>query len=84
MTDTIAPVGALAHEIARRGPWFHNLHLPDGAETAPNHPLGDFPQLKWLELSSHLPDELTGWSALDIGCNSGFYSIELARRGARW
>jgi hypothetical protein len=25
------------------GPWFHNLHLPDGRQTAPDHPLGDFP-----------------------------------------
>jgi tRNA (mo5U34)-methyltransferase len=76
---------AAAHdpEIAALGPWFHNLHLPDGRETAPDHPLGDFPAFKWEEIAPHLPDDLDGWTALDIGCNAGFYAFELARRGAR-
>jgi len=69
-------------EIAQFGTWFHNLHLPDGAETAPDHPLGDFPSYKWQRLSEHIPEDLTGWSVLDIGCNAGFYCFELAKRGA--
>jgi tRNA (mo5U34)-methyltransferase len=69
--------------IAELAPWFHNLHLPDGSETAPDHPLGDFPRRKWLRVGRHLPADLTGWTALDIGCNAGFYTFELARRGAR-
>src|SRR3954470_8542148 len=75
--------GGMAAEAADYGPWFHNLHLPDGSQTAPDHPLGDFPGFKWRQLAPHLPAALTGWTALDIGCNAGFYSIELARRGAR-
>jgi tRNA (mo5U34)-methyltransferase len=71
-----------AREISALGPWFHNLHLPDGSRTAPNHPLGDFPRFKWEQIAPHVPQDLTGWSALDIGCNAGFYSIELAKRGA--
>ena len=63
-------------------PWFHNLHLPGGRRTAPDHPLGDFPAFKWREIAPHLPDDLGGARALDIGCNAGFYSFELARRGA--
>ncbi len=70
-------------EALELGPWFHNLHLPDGTQTAPGHVLGDFPAFKWREISTHLPADLSGWTALDIGCNAGFYSIELARRGAR-
>ena len=69
-------------EIGRRGPWFHNLHLPDGRQTAPDHPLGDFPSFKWAELGPALPHDLRGWRALDVGCNAGFYSFELAQRGA--
>lgn len=69
-------------EIAELGPWFHNLHLPDGRQTNPHHFLGDFPRFKWEQIQGHLPGDLTGWSALDIGCNAGFYSFELARRGA--
>jgi tRNA (mo5U34)-methyltransferase len=64
-------------------PWFHNLHLPDGTETAPDHPLGDFPAFKWREIERSVPDDLRGKVALDIGCNAGFYSFELAARGAR-
>jgi tRNA (mo5U34)-methyltransferase len=70
-------------EIARLAPWFHNLHLPDGRQTAPDHPLGDFPAFKWKELGPQIPADLRGWTALDIGCNAGYYSFELARRGAR-
>jgi tRNA (mo5U34)-methyltransferase len=70
-------------ELAALGPWFHNLHLPDGRQTAPDHPLGDFPAFKWESIRAHIPADLTGWTALDIGSNAGFYSFELARRGAR-
>jgi tRNA (mo5U34)-methyltransferase len=70
-------------ELARLGPWFHNLHLPDGRQTAPNHPLGDFPAFKWQELGPQIPADLTGWTALDVGCNAGYYSFQLAARGAR-
>ena len=69
-------------EIHALGPWFHNLHLPDGTQTCPDHWLGDFPAFKWRQLSQHLPEDLAGWSCLDIGCNAGFYSFELAARGA--
>lgn len=65
------------------GPWFHNLHLPDGTQTAPQHPLGDFPAFKWHQIRPFLPADLEGWSVLDVGCNAGFYSFELARLGAR-
>jgi len=70
-------------EIAELGPWFHNLHLPDGTQTFPDHRLGDFPSFKWNALAPHFPERLDGRTVLDIGCNAGFYSLEFARRGAR-
>lgn len=75
--------GPRSRAIEALGPWFHNLHLPSGEQTAPNHPLGDFPRFKWEQIRGCIPADLTGKTALDIGCNAGFYSIELARRGAR-
>lgn len=69
-------------EIAALQPWFHNLHLPDGFQTAPEHPLGDFPYFKWVDIEKSIPQNLSRFSILDIGCNAGFYSFELARRGA--
>ena len=83
MTETSKTVTSLEEEIAALGPWFHNLHLPDGTQTAPDHFLGDFPTFKWEQIRDALPADLSGWTALDIGCNAGFYTFELARRGAR-
>ncbi|HXE13925.1 MAG TPA: TIGR04290 family methyltransferase [Bryobacteraceae bacterium] len=64
------------------GPWFHNLNL-NGVQTAPDHFLGDYPNIKWRHLRKVIPEDLSGKSVLDIGCNAGFYSIELKKRGAR-
>lgn len=72
-------------EIERRaralGQWFHNIDL-GGVRTAPEHFLGDYPALKWRQFADALPADLTGKSVLDIGCNGGFYSIEMKRRNA--
>ncbi len=77
------PSAHIRRRIEELGPWFHNLHLPDGTQTAPDHFLGDFPAYKWREILPFLPQDLTGVRALDIGCNAGYYSFELARRGAK-
>ncbi len=77
------PSSPIEEEIARLSPWFHNLHLPDGAQTARNHPLGDFPRFKWLKIAHLFPQDLTDHTVLDIGCNAGFYSFEFAARGAQ-
>jgi tRNA (mo5U34)-methyltransferase len=71
-------------DVERLGPWFHNLRLgPDQAvETCPNHSLGDFPANFWRFFEHVLPSDLSGKSVLDIGCNAGFYSFEMKRRGA--
>jgi tRNA (mo5U34)-methyltransferase len=63
------------------GRWFHNLDL-QGVKTAPDHMLGDYPNCKWRHFSHALPQDLRGRTVLDIGCNGGFYSIEMKRRGA--
>ena len=63
------------------GQWFHNLKLR-GVETAPDHFLGDYPTVKWSRFSHAIPSDLRGKTVLDIGCNAGFYSIEMKRRGA--
>src|SRR5438309_10077505 len=72
-------------EIQRRardlGSWFHNLNI-HGVQTAPDHFLGDYPNVKWQRFERVLPTDLRGRTVLDIGCNAGFYSIEMKRRGA--
>ncbi|HSM85086.1 MAG TPA: TIGR04290 family methyltransferase [Candidatus Limnocylindrales bacterium] len=71
----------LARRIAAMGEWFHNIDLK-GVPTAPNHFLGDFPGIKWKSIAPLLPENLNGASVLDVGCNAGFYSVELKKRGA--
>ena len=63
------------------GEWFHNMNL-GGVQTAPNHFLGDYPAVKWQRFAGAIPGDLSGWTVLDIGCNAGFYSQEMKRRGA--
>jgi tRNA (mo5U34)-methyltransferase len=72
---------SLRARIEALAPWFHNLQL-DGIATAPDHFLGDYPRFKWQCFADALPQDLTGQSVLDIGCNGGFYSLEMKRRGA--
>jgi len=73
----------IQEDIQKLGPWFHNIHLPDGSQTAPNHTFGDFPAFKWKEIERCIPVDLQGWRVLDVGCNAGFYTVELAKRGAQ-
>ena len=71
----------IEQRIKELGPWFHNMDL-QGVPTAPDHFLGDYPAFKFRNFADALPADLHGKSVLDIGCNGGFYSIEMKRRGA--
>jgi tRNA (mo5U34)-methyltransferase len=73
---------AIVRRVHELDPWFHNLRL-HGVESAPNHFLGDYPAVKWQGFAHALPEDLSGKTVLDIGCNAGFYSIEMKRRGAQ-
>src|SRR5690242_3676365 len=81
----MAQTGITREEIERRveelGEWFHNLDL-GGVKTAPRHFLGDYPSVVWGAIASALPPRLDGKTVLDVGCNAGFFSLEMKRRGA--
>lgn len=68
-------------KVRELGDWFQNMNLM-GVWTAPDHFLGDYPGFKWRTFQHAIPADLTGKTVLDIGCNAGFYSIEMKRRGA--
>lgn len=71
----------IERRVRELGDWFQNLNLR-GVQTAPRHFLGDYPNCKFQHFSQAIPRDLTGKTVLDIGCNAGFYSIEMKRRGA--
>jgi tRNA (mo5U34)-methyltransferase len=80
---TLAPLtrAEIAHQVKALGPWFHNIDL-GGVKTAPDHFLGNYPADNWRRFSHALPHDLAGLTVLDIGCNGGFYALEMKRRGA--
>ena len=71
----------IEERVRSLGQWFHNIDL-NGVQTAPNHFLGDYPNIKWRNFKHAVPDDLSGRTVLDVGCNAGFYSIEMKKRGA--
>lgn len=81
LDPAVADLSGLEQQVRQLGEWFHNIDLM-GVQTAPNHFLGDFPNVKWQHIAGALPNDLSGAEVLDIGCNGGFYSLEMKRRGA--
>ncbi len=81
MTAAELTTQEIQERVRRLGPWFHNMDL-GGVRTAPDHFLGDYPAVKWRRFADSIPRDLRGRTVLDIGCNGGFYSIEMKRRGA--
>lgn len=81
MSELISDNLALQQRIRDLGPWFHNMNL-NGVWTAPDHFLGNYPLVKWQRFENVLPQDMRGMTVLDVGCNAGFYSLEMKRRGA--
>jgi tRNA (mo5U34)-methyltransferase len=80
-TNEMMTTEQIRRRVEELGQWFHNLDL-GGVKTAPDHFLGDYPAIKWDRFSAAIPDDLHGKSVLDVGCNAGFYSIQMKQRGA--
>ena len=73
-------------ELARLQPWFHRIDLGGGLYTKTESVMGepvDHPAKPWETIGKCLPEDLTGKTVLDVGCNAGFYAVEAKRRGAR-
>jgi len=69
----------LEETIRKLGPWYHNLKI-GGVDTNAADP--DYPARRWRHFEPFVPDDLQGKVALDIGCDAGFFSLEMKRRGA--
>jgi tRNA (mo5U34)-methyltransferase len=66
----------LAQQVARLAPWYHTFELPGGVVTD-----GYF-DLRGVAGRLPLPESLAGKRVLDAAACEGFWSFELARRGA--
>lgn len=60
--------------------WFHCIDLGDGISTM-DEPVEHLLDL-WSAIDKHIPQDLSGMSVLDIGCNAGFFSVAAKKRNA--
>ena len=51
----------LQRRIEELGPWFHNMRLGE-VQTAPQHFLGDYPEIKFRSFRDALPTDMSGLS----------------------
>jgi tRNA (mo5U34)-methyltransferase len=75
----------ISAELQRLQPWFHRIDLGGGVFTKTESAIGEpieHPEPTWETVKVCLPGDLSGQTVLDVGCNAGFYSIEMKRRGA--
>lgn len=76
--------GVLPARIRALGPWFHAIDFGDGIRVEQDAVFGGHPSYPlplWNRLKPLLPD-VRGLSVLDVGCNAGFFSVEMKRAGA--
>jgi len=71
---------SIEQSVRRLDPWFQNIDL-NGVQTDPSSP--DHPAGRWALLEPYVPDDLSGKSVLDLGCNAGYFSIKMRERGAQ-
>jgi tRNA (mo5U34)-methyltransferase len=75
----------ISAELQRLQPWFHRIDLGGGVFTKTESAIGEpveHPAPTWETVKACLPGDLSGKTVLDVGCNAGFYSIEMKRGGA--
>jgi len=71
----------LLQELDSLGNWHHRVNLGDGKFTTDNQSAPN-PQEKWKLLEPYVPEDLSGKTVLDLGCNSGYFSVQMKLRGA--
>jgi tRNA (mo5U34)-methyltransferase len=78
--------GQTTEEIRQRveelGWWYHHFELPSGVWTGNGEPPAYDPVERWELIEPHLPDDLEGKTVLDVGGNSGYFSLRMKQRGA--
>jgi SAM-dependent methyltransferase len=77
-------VRRMAEVVSRHGPWeTHNIRLAEGVFTiSPQAQTTATKLARIVQVISDVSGDLQNLRVLDIGCNEGLYSLELASRGA--
>ena len=69
-------------EMQALGWWYQHFQFPNGVRTGTGKEPGYDAQARWKLIDSYVPIDLKGKTVLDIGGNSGFFSIQMKLRGA--
>ncbi|PYT21672.1 MAG: TIGR04290 family methyltransferase [Acidobacteria bacterium] len=75
-------IEAAQDELDSLGWWYQHFELPNGLWTGDGCEPGYLPQRRWEVIEPFLPKDLTGKTVLDLGGNSGYFSIQMKLRGA--
>ena len=71
----------LLKELPNLGTWHHHIELAEGITTSPQRATYN-PEDRWNLIRPFIPDDLSGKTVLDLGCNSGYYSMKAKKLGA--
>lgn len=72
----------LQEKVEALRPWHHDIDLGNGVRTGRDNVHAYDPNVRWKVISKYLPNDMSGKSVLDLGCNSGFFSVQCKLRGA--
>jgi len=74
----------LKKKIKELEPWRMDIDLGNGIRTNENSRPIFKPEGRWKEqIGKMFPEDMTGLTVLDVGCNAGFFSIKVKERGAK-
>jgi tRNA (mo5U34)-methyltransferase len=68
-------------------PWFHSIDLGHGMHIQRDPVYGadkTYPEQVWKTVKKLLPANIQGLRVLDVGCNAGYFSVEMKRAGASY
>jgi len=72
----------LLEELPSLGHWHHAIDLGEGIFTNQEKIAAYNPETRWKLIEPYIPKDLTGKTVLDLGCNSGYFSVQMKKRGA--
>jgi len=71
-------------KIKELGQWYQIFSFPNGASTSiAAARTGLDAEKRWRNMEKYIPNDLSGKTCLDLGGNSGYYSVQMAKRGAK-